>query len=142
MEEYWSELIKLAIATGMPPPDDATIFVATGALSPTKVISKYLSILWFLGWRCLYAETVGSRIDGRTLDLDSALKRVVSMLIGRLRAYGKRWRDWVQDTQLRMKPSIIPQKHQDKKLISQDEEGSYVIHDAILDKARELKIMQ
>jgi hypothetical protein len=42
-------------------------------------------------------------------------------------------------------PSIIPQKHQDKKLISQDEEGSYVIHDAILailDKARELKIMQ
>ena len=31
---------------------------------------------------------------------------------------------------------------QDKKLISQDEEGSYVIHDAILDKARELKIMQ
>ena len=99
----------------MPPPDDATIFVATGALSPTKVISKYLSILWFLGWRCLYAETVGSRIDGRTLDLDSALKRVVSMLIGRLRAYGKRWRDWVQDTQLRMKPSIIPQKHQDKK---------------------------
>ena len=112
MEEYWSELIKLAIATGMPPPDDATIFVATGALSPTKVISKYLSILWFLGWRCLYAETVGSRIDGRTLDLDSALKRVVSMLIGRLRAYGKRWRDWVQDTQFRTKPSIIPQKHQ------------------------------
>ena len=35
----------------------------------------------FLGWRCLYAETVNSRIESRTIDLEKALKRAVSMLI-------------------------------------------------------------
>ena len=77
----------------------------------------------------IYAETVGSRIDGRTLDLDSALKRVVSMLIGRLRAYGKRWRDWVQ---------VIQKKHQDKKLISQKKMGltSFMTRYALLDQSK------
>ena len=133
--EYWSELIKLAIATGMPAPMDETIFLATGALTPDKVISRHYSIIWFLGWRCLYAETVSSRIENRTIDLESALKRAVSMLIGRLKAYGVKWADWVRASRLRTNPNGIGRKHRDKKLLFQEADGSYSIHDAIMDMA-------
>ena len=38
-EEYWNELIDLAVKTGMRPPNDITIFLATGALSHDRVIN-------------------------------------------------------------------------------------------------------
>ena len=140
-EEFWSELIELAKATGMPAPIDDVIFIATGALANDKVVSRYHSIIWFLGWRCLYAEVVNSRVESRTISLDNALKRVVSMLIGRLRAYGKKWADWVQASRLRTKPNTISRKHRNKKLIYQQADGSYEIHDAILEKAKALGLM-
>ena len=140
-EEFWSELIELAKATGMPAPIDDVIFFATGALANDKVVSRYHSIIWFLGWRCLYAEVVNSRVESRTISLDNALKRVVSMLIGRLRAYGKKWADWVQASRLRTKPNTISRKHRNKKLIYQQADGSYEIHDAILEKAKALGLM-
>ena len=111
------------------------IFLATGALTPDKVISRHYSIIWFLGWRCLYAETVSSRIENRTIDLESALKRAVSMLIGRLKAYGVKWADWVRASRLRTNPNGIGRKHRNKKLLFQEEDGSYSIHDAIMDMA-------
>ena len=125
----------------MRPPDDMTIFLATGALSHDRVISRYHSIIWFLGWRCLYAEIVNSRVEGKTIDLDKALKRAVSMLIGRLRAYGMRWRVWAQASRYSSKPNKIGKKHRNKKLLFQSEDGDYVIHDAILDMATHLKLM-
>ena len=134
--EFWSELIELAKATGMPTPIDETIFIATGALARDKVISRYHSIIWFLGWRCLYAEIVSSRVESRTLSLDNALKRVVSMLIGRLRAYGRKWSDWVRASRLRTVPNTISRKHRNKKLLYQHADGSYELHAAILAKAK------
>jgi len=139
-EEYWSEIIKLATATGMPPPRDEVIFIATGALSSDKVISRHYSIIWFLGWRCLYAETVNSRVENKTVDLERALKRTVSMLIGRLKAYGKKWRDWVRASRRRTNPNTIPRKHRNKKLLRQDADGEYEIHEAILQMATDLKL--
>ena len=139
-DEYWSEVIKLAVATGVPTPRDDTIFIVSGALSNDKVISRYHSIIWFLSWRCLYAEVVNSRVEGRTINLENALKRMISMLIGRLRAYGKRWRDWVQASRWRAKPNQIPRKHRNKKLLRQNADGEYEIHDAILQMARDLKL--
>ena len=138
--EYWSELIELAKATGMPTPVDEIIFIATSALAQDKVISRYHSIIWFLGWRCLYAEIVNSRIEGRTINLENALKRVISMLIGRLRAYGKKWADWVRASRLRTSPNTISRKHRNKKLLYQSADGSYEIHAAIMAKAQNLKL--
>ena len=140
-EEYWNKLIDLAVKTGMRPPDDITIFLATGALSRDRVISRYHSIIWFLGWRCLYAEIVNSRVEGRTIDLDKALKRAVSMLIGRLRAYGLRWKVWAQASKYRSKKNKIGKKHRNKKLLFQTEDGDYIIHDAVLDMAKYLELV-
>ena len=125
----------------MPKPIDTTIFIATGALGPDEVISRNHSVLWYLGWRCLYAEVVNSRVEGKALNLENALKRMVSMTIGRLRAYGIKWQSWVQATQLRSKPKVIPPKHKDKSLLFQDEMGHYEIHTAIIRKAKELNLM-
>ena len=141
-EEYWNELIDLAVKTGMRPPDDITIFLATGALSRDRVISRYHSIIWFLGWRCLYAEIVNSRVEGRTIDLEKALKRAVSMLIGRLRAYGLRWKVWAQASKYRSKKNKIGKKHRNKKLLFQTEDGEYIIHDAVLDMAKYLELIK
>ena len=58
------------------------ILIATMALSSDTVISRHHSVIWYLGlgWRCLYAEIVHSRVEGMTLDLERALKRFVSMV--------------------------------------------------------------
>jgi hypothetical protein len=124
----------------MPTPVDEIIFIATSALAQDKAISRYHSIIWFLGWRCLYAEIVNSRIEGRTINLENALKRVISMLIGRLRAYGKKWADWVRASRLRTSPNTISRKHRNKKLLYQNADGSYEIHAAIMAKAQNLKL--
>ena len=88
-----------------------------------KVISQHHSIIWFLGWRCVYAEIVNSRVENRTLDLERALKRAISMLIGRLKAYGKKWREWVVASRHRTTPNTISQKHRNKKLLRQGAGG-------------------
>ena len=124
----------------MPTPSDDTIFIASGALSSDKVTSRYHSVIWFLSWRCLYAEIVNSRVENRTIDLESALKRMISMLVGRLKAYGKKWRDWVKASRWRAKPNQIPRKHRNKKLLRQDADGEYEIHDAIIQTARKLRL--
>ena len=139
--EYWGEVIKLAVKTDMPAPADATIFIATMALSRDTVISRHHSVIWYLGWRCLYAEIVHSRVEGMTLDLERALKRFVSMLIGRLRAYGRKWADWVVASRKRANPNGISEKHRDKKLIEQDVDGSYEIHPAIMQMAKDLGLI-
>ena len=77
-EEFWSELIELAKATGMPAPIDDVIFIATGALANDKVVSRYHSIIWFLGWRCLYAEVVNSRVESRTIRASTMRLSVLS----------------------------------------------------------------
>ena len=117
------------------------IFLATGALSHDRVISRHHSVIWFLGWRCLYAEIVNSRVESRTIDLDKALKRAVSMLIGRLRAYGLRWKVWAQASRYRSQRNKIGKKHRNKKLLFQTEDGNYIIHDAILGMATYLRLM-
>ena len=95
----------------MPTPHDEIIFIASGALTNEKVISRHHSIIWFLGWRCIYAEIVNSRVENRTIDLERALKRAISILIGRLKAYGKKWREWVATSRYRTKSNAISRKH-------------------------------
>ena len=106
--EFWSHIIKMAVATGMPAPQDTSAFLATGALSWYTVISNFHSGIFFIGWRCLYAASVKSRIDNKPLDLEAALKRTVAMIIGRLKAYGGKWKRWIAKTRHQRKPGVRP----------------------------------
>ena len=138
--EYWEALIQLAVDTGMTPPARVTAFIATGALSTTEAIPATHAGIWFLGWRCLYAELVRSRIDNTPPDLERALKRAVGMIIGRLRAYGSRWRLWVETGRYLTPPRAIPRKHHNKGVLTSDAQGNYTIHDAIWQLAQSLGI--
>ena len=60
------------------------------------------------------------------------------MLIGRLRAYGGKWKEWVETSRLRTRPNTISQRHRNKKVIRQEPNGEYSIHNAIWDEARQL----
>jgi hypothetical protein len=137
-QEFWNPILKLLHDTGMKRPRDITIFLITGTINPDSTISKYHSVIWYLAWRCLYAAIVKARIDEETLDLDKALKRVIAMLIGRLRAFGRKWKDWVHAGMHHKQPHIIPMKHRNKKILTQDDVGNYEIHDAIWDLASDL----
>ena len=62
----------MLIQTGMQAPTHYPAFLATGALDSTRVISYYHSGAWFIAWRCIYAEIVGSRIEDRAIDTEKA----------------------------------------------------------------------
>ena len=121
-------------------PTDKTAFIATGAISNTQAVSKYHAGIWFLGWRCLYAEIVHSRVENQPLDLERALKRSVAMNISRLKAYGLKWILWINASRHRAKPNVIGRKNLDKRVIRHEPEGAYEIHDAFWDLAKKLKI--
>jgi hypothetical protein len=63
------------------------------------------------------------------------------MLIGRLRAFGKRWKDWVHSGIQHRQTKIIPLKHRNKELMTQDEYGEYTIHPAIWQLAGDLNLI-
>jgi len=86
-----------------------------------------------IAWRCLYAETVGSRIDGRSPKWDNTLKRAVAMIIGRVTAYGEKWREWYLKQRHNFKSKIIAEKYRSFKLITKDEHGNYEIHKTLSD---------
>ena len=130
-QEFWNTLLKLLTDLGMPFPENTTAFLATGAVSAEKAISTHLSGIWFIAWRCLYAEIANSRVEDRPLDLGKALKRVVAMTISRLRAYGYGWRTWCDSGRYRGTPNVIPRKHSNKAVLTQTPEGEYEISDVI-----------
>jgi hypothetical protein len=63
--EFWGPLLKLLKDTGSPDPTDITTFLATTAINTDKVISKYHSVIWYLGWRCLVSVRSHRRISDR-----------------------------------------------------------------------------
>jgi hypothetical protein len=139
--KYWNPLLKLLRDTGSPDPMDTQIFLITTAIDADRVISKHHSVIWYLGWRCLYAEIVNARIEKIQINLERALKRCVAMLIGRLRAYGRRWKTWVYSGIQHRHEKIISQKHRDKKLMYQEEDGEYTIHPEIWRLAKKLDLV-
>ena len=84
----------------------------------------------FLAWRCLYAEIVQARIEGKPLNFKKAYKRLTGLLLARVQAYGFKWRRWVlrkRNTQAKS-TKYIPEKHQTNVLISMDKHAVYTIH--------------
>ena len=112
---------------------DTTKFVILGVLTRTKVVDRDAAGMLFIAWRCLYAEVVAARLESRSLQLEATYKRTVGLIIIRLKAYGKRWYDWVSTKRLtRSSKKIIPKKHRKKPLISSTADGNYVINSKLL----------
>ena len=133
-DEYWKHVIELLCRVGAAVPLAGrhmtaylTLFRVTDDHGATSAEVGILT----LAWRCLYAETVGAHIDKRVLKLGRALKRLGNMLRSRLRAYGEKWKKWVESGRDREDPHVIPQKHHNKQVIDSDWVGEYIIHPAV-----------
>ena len=50
------------------------------------------------------------------------------MIIGRLRANGAHWREWVETSRYRATPNVIHAKHGNRRLLTQQPDGQYEIH--------------
>ena len=88
---FWKDLIEMAEAAGMPTPNDIPTFLLSGDLGKDsrgrdRTVSNDHSGIFFIGWRCIYAAIVNSRIEDTLLKDETALKRAVSMIISRIRA--------------------------------------------------------
>ena len=88
----------------------------------------------------MYAEIQRSREEDVPLNCERALKRTVSMLLSRLKAYGSKWSGWVTDGCFQSEKRVIPRKHRDKKLLIQNQDGDYVIHPAVQGMAQSLNL--
>ena len=98
----------------MKSPADVTTFLAIGVIElkghngeKDEVITKFHSGIFFIGWRCLYAEIQASRADERPINLEKNLKRTISMAISRLKGYGMKWKTWVDQGTYHSPPRII-----------------------------------
>ena len=58
-------------------------------------------------------------------------KRLISMVHSRTTAEANRWKKWAERSEHQRKELIIPLKHREKTIYSQDPMGSYVIAGAI-----------
>ena len=86
-----------------------------------------------LGWRCLYTEITRCRVDQKwgDLDLQSALKRTISMLESRTVAYGEKWKRWRRRTKNTTRARLVAKRHQKYKMIQVDEEANYAISEEL-----------
>ena len=50
------------------------------------------------------------------------------MLIGRITAYGEKWRRWFVKQQHQSDPKVIPERHRKYKFIDTEHDGTYVIN--------------
>ena len=108
-----------------------SIFRVLGIMSEEKIVDKEGAGLLALAWRCLYAEIVSARIESTEPDLEKALRRTVSMLVGRVKAYGEKWRRWHLRNRHTTKKSVIPLRHRNYKMIEVEEDGTYHVHEGL-----------
>ena len=76
----------------MDSPESVEAFLITGQLTSTNIAHPAYTDVVCISWRCLYAAIVESRLDNSALKLQAAYDRMVSMVHGRVRAYGEKWR--------------------------------------------------
>ena len=71
-------------------------------------------------------------------DLKAAYKRTIMMNISRLKYYGEKWLKWVRKNTHTGNKSVIPERHQQKRVIRQDRHGKYEINQVFYDEYRRL----
>lgn len=124
----------------VPTPEVRGDFLLAGQISDEERLPHELNGILFISWRCLYAEITHAHATGQGPDTLKAFTRAVSMIIGRLTAYGEKWKRWVIAGSNLDPPRIIPHKHHEKIVLTNTVEGDYEIHPALptmLDALRE-----
>jgi hypothetical protein len=123
----------------MDTPENKEAFLITGQLNARTVAdAAYTDITaTSRGGAPVRTAIVQSRLEETPLALQGAYKRAVKMSVGRVRAYGEKWRAWVNAGRNCADPRCIPLKHRDKTALVFDEDGSYELHDALLKQRSE-----
>ena len=137
-DEYWQRVLRLLQKLGMDLPENREAFLITGQLNASTIADAAYTDIVAIAWRCLYAAIVQSRLDDTPLALQGAYERAVKMIVGRVRAYGEKWRAWVNAGRNCADPRCIPLKHRDKTALVFDEDGGYELHDALLNEVQQL----
>ena len=141
-EKLFTPLTELAEKMELDIPqdeEDLTLFylfglLPTGEWSEYKTCDNEMAAILALGWRCLYAEIIQCRVDQKwdDLDLQSALKRTISMLVSRTIAYGEKWKRWRRRTKNTTRAKLVAKRHQKYKMIKVDAEANYAVNQELL----------
>ena len=84
-------------------------------------------ICW--AWRCLYAEVISARMNGKQLNTKGAVWKTIRMASSRVKAHGAKWRKWYNSQRLwrETRRKIFPHQYQENILIEFDVDARYWI---------------
>ena len=126
-DEFWDGVFRLMAKVNIDYNRDEK-FLILGLLDEDKITCREGLGILALSWRCLYAEITKAGIEDTEVQLHRPLKRMVAMLIGRVTAYGERWRRWYLSIQHTTKPKKVAEKYQNFKLITSTAEAVYTVN--------------
>ena len=92
-----------------------------------------------IAWRALYAEVTKAHAEDKHLRLDRAYFSFTRLLLGRVKAYGAKWRRWYNNQRLWQpaKTKHFPMRHRNKKFIQVEADATYQIHPDMETKMKE-----
>ena len=130
---FWQPIRRLLLSLGLRS-SDRVVFLVLGKLSPGKYVDKEEATVLFLAWRCLYAEVVGARLEGRQLNLKRAYARTIRLLISRLKANGTKWHRWYSRTRYwrREKVKLFPERFRQRKLVVTTPDAEFTVNPTLL----------
>ena len=118
--------------------DGVTAYLITLAITDTTVATSEQAALVILGWRCLYAELVAARVEGKSVSMRRALQRWSHILIQRLTAYGEGWKKWCDTRVHTSQPCLVPPNIQEElRMIFIEQDGNYSISPIVEDAHRD-----
>ena len=138
---FWRRVKSLMHALGMRV-GRGTEWQILGKVERGKYVDKEEAGVLFVAWRCLYAECVRARIEGKELNLKRAYARTVRLLLSRTKAYGQKWYHWYSRTRgiRTSKVKQVAKKHQKKKLINTKPDAGYTINQVLLNEYENIKV--
>ena len=83
------------LSVGVPQPQNISAFIALGILKDNEVIEKNIAGVVFLGWRCIYAAFVTSRIEQKPFRHRKSVQTPYKY-VSRYTAEAEFWKSWVQ----------------------------------------------
>ena len=137
-DSFWEEIYGLMAKLGLKY-ERTSVFRVLGIMSGNETVDKEGAGLLALAWRCMYAEIVRARVEDTEPLLEKALKRTVSMMIGRVKAYGEKWRRWHLRNRNTTRNNIIPLRHRNYKMIEVEQDGTYYVAEELTAFLEELE---
>ena len=103
-----------------PKPDHRyAILGIEGATKHTGIDREEAGVLQ-IAWRCLYAQSVKTKLEGGQLNLEEAVYKTLRLTLARVIAHGNKWRNWYRRQAGHTSPKTFPLEHQEKVLITFD----------------------